>query len=149
MPTETSTLAPNPAIDKRRSPVNEQGNTAYVPTKLHLDRRAGQLAQLGAGNADDLLSPTQLAQWLGVNRNWLTTARMGNYGPPYIQEGPKYIRYRRDAVLAWLKSREITSTAEAKALLAQDKRARKEAAKTKDRAANGTMSRARFTRGAP
>lgn len=83
----------------------------YVPKKLHLDRRAGALVRLGDGEADDLLSTEQVADWFGVSVVWLENNRTKgeDVAPPHIRIGRR-VRYRREAVIAWLKAREQTWT---------------------------------------
>ena len=74
--------------------------------KHHLDKRAGQIADAGdGGDDDDLLSTRDLALWLGVTEQWLETGRLKNYGPSFVKLSSKIVRYRRDDVLRWLKSR--------------------------------------------
>ena len=85
-----------------------KAKTNPTPAKLHLDRRAGKLAEEGAGHPDDLLSEKDIAEWFTVSEQWVTLSRMRGYGPPFLKVGPKMVRYRRDAVLAWLKSRTHT-----------------------------------------
>jgi hypothetical protein len=74
-----------------------------MPRKLHLDRRAGLLATVGAagGSGDELLTTLQLADWLAVSKQWVEIARIGGYGPPFVKNAGK-VFYRRDAVVAWL-----------------------------------------------
>ena len=42
----------------------------------------------------------------------LRVGRHKGYGPPFIKLSPRQVRYRRDAVLAWLQERTYRSTAE-------------------------------------
>ena len=83
-----------------------------VPRHHHLDRRADQIAAEGAGNADDLLTTTDLAEWLGVSTQWLEIGRSKGYGPLFVVIGPRRIRYRRDDVMRWLRQRTHAATAE-------------------------------------
>ena len=91
------------------NPPNRKGP---APGTHHLDRRAGQLTEVGAGNNDELLSTKELANWFGVSLQWLEIGRHRGYGPPFLRVGPQRIRYRRADVLAWLVERTHTSTAE-------------------------------------
>jgi hypothetical protein len=88
--------------------------TLTLPIKRHFDRRAGQLAEQGqvTGNDDDLLTSQQLADWLGVSLPWVEITRSQGNGPPFVRLNPNNIKYRRDAVVEWLKQREYTSTAQ-------------------------------------
>ncbi len=83
-----------------------------APKTHHLDRRAAELIEAGAGNGDDLLSTTELCEWLGVSIQWAEIARHKGVGPKYIALSKRRIRYRRSAVLAWLEERTRNSTRE-------------------------------------
>jgi hypothetical protein len=78
----------------------------------HLDQRAGDLAAEGIGNEEDLLPTRDLARWLKVSTQWCEIGRHKGYGPPFVVLSPKRVRYRRGAVLRWLRSREHTCTDE-------------------------------------
>src|SRR5271169_5750893 len=82
------------------------------PLRHHLDRRAGDIAEVGDGDADDLLNTTALAEWLGVSVQWCEIGRHRGYGPPFLKVGTRRIRYRRGDVRAWLAERQFRSTAE-------------------------------------
>jgi hypothetical protein len=74
--------------------------------KHHLDKRAPALvADYSEGDPDDLLSSRQLALWLGVTEQWVEAGRLKGYGPPFVKLSSKLIRYRRDDILKWLRSR--------------------------------------------
>lgn len=81
--------------------------------RLHLDKRAADIAALpdSTGNPDDLLNTYEMADWLGVSRQWLEIGRCHGYGPPFIKIAPKLVRYRRKDVLEWLQTRIHLSTA--------------------------------------
>jgi predicted DNA-binding transcriptional regulator AlpA len=81
------------------------------PRQHHLDRRAADLAEALDGPPDDLLKTRFVADWLGVSEQWLEIGRGKNYGPPFVRLSPRRVRYRREDVLAWLKSRTYRSTA--------------------------------------
>jgi predicted DNA-binding transcriptional regulator AlpA len=82
-----------------------------IPIKHHLDRRAGELVENGAGNPHELLTTTATAEWLGVSSQWLEIGRSKAYGPPFVRLSPRRVRYRRADVLAWLQERTHRSTA--------------------------------------
>ena len=84
----------------------------YVPTRLRLDKRADQLIAQGEGEADETLTPSELAAYLKVSIPWLSNARVGGYGPKYLVLDGQTIRYRKEDVLGWLKERTYKSTAE-------------------------------------
>ena len=72
-------------------------NTSVPPTGLHLDRRAADLAVQGTavGKADEWLTTEQLADWLGVSKQWVALRRKFGDGPPFFRPSPNAIRYRR------------------------------------------------------
>jgi hypothetical protein len=73
---------------------------------LHLDKRAHKIVEEGEEHPDDeLLDDRLLAEWFGVSDQWPTQARIGGFGPPYIVLGPRNLKYRRDKVQEWLRSR--------------------------------------------
>lgn len=82
--------------------------------RFHLDKRAGMLAAgLSAKGADDdLLTTRELAAWLGVTPTWVEIGRSKGYGPPFLRLARQLVRYKRVAVLAWLKEREHACSAE-------------------------------------
>jgi predicted DNA-binding transcriptional regulator AlpA len=86
--------------------------SATGPVRHHLDRRAADLAAAGAGNPDDLLSTSDLAEWLGVSVQWVEIGRSKGWSPPFIKLSPRRIRYRRESVLEWLRARSFVSTSE-------------------------------------
>ena len=71
----------------------------------HLDKRASVLANEGEGDADDLLTSRDVAHWLGVTEQWIESGRLKGYGPPFVRLSSKLVRYRRDDVIKWLRSR--------------------------------------------
>jgi hypothetical protein len=48
----------------------------------HLDKRADEVADKGAGDPEDLLNTTEIAEWLGVSTQWVEIGRHRGYGPP-------------------------------------------------------------------
>jgi hypothetical protein len=81
--------------------------TPVPPASLHLDRRAADLAAQGtaAGNADEWLTTEQLADWLGLSKQWVELRRKLGDGPPFFRPSPNSIRYRRGEVVEWLYAR--------------------------------------------
>jgi hypothetical protein len=76
--------------------------------RLHLDRRARNLATVTDGDDDDLLTQREMAAWFAVTPDWMIDARLKGYGPPYIEVEPLVYRYRRGTARLWLKGRERT-----------------------------------------
>lgn len=74
------------------------------PTNFHLDKRAESVAETIA-DGDALLNTRQTAELLGVSTQWLEIGRSRGYGPPFVRIGARYVRYRRDTLRAWLRSR--------------------------------------------
>ena len=63
-------------------------------SKLHLDKRAADLAEAAApGGDDELLSTVQVAAWLGVSTQWVEIARLGRHGPPFKKLGPDRVSH--------------------------------------------------------
>jgi predicted DNA-binding transcriptional regulator AlpA len=87
-------------------------NAGHVPKQHHLDRRAARLIEQGAGGPDDLITTSELAEWLGVSTQWCEIARHKGVGPKWIACSTRRIRYRRSDVLAWLAERTRQSTRE-------------------------------------
>lgn len=50
---------------------------------------------------EDLLTPAQAAQLLGVRVSWLKEQRLKKAGPPYVALSPARIRYMRSDLLAF------------------------------------------------
>jgi predicted DNA-binding transcriptional regulator AlpA len=65
--------------------------------------------------ADPLLTQAQVAELLGVGTETLATWRGTGRGPRFIRWGRKHspIRYRHEAVQAWIAAHEHTSETEA------------------------------------
>jgi predicted DNA-binding transcriptional regulator AlpA len=79
----------------------------------HLDKRAGAIAAAAAGeDEDELLTTTQVAEWLGVSEPWLEIGRHKGYGPPFVTIAPRLVRYLRSSVLSWLHERSHRCTRE-------------------------------------
>jgi hypothetical protein len=78
-----------------------------VPTTHHLDRRADSIAANVTGDDDDLLTTAQVAQLLGVSLQWMESARRAGYGPECTRLSQRTIRYRRDVLREWLRSRTL------------------------------------------
>jgi predicted DNA-binding transcriptional regulator AlpA len=91
--------------------------------RLHLDRRVEAIiAATGEGSDDDLLTTLQVANWLGTSPQWVELGRAKGYGPPFMRIAPQVVRYKRSAILAWLKDREFTRTSEYRADRARRKK---------------------------
>ncbi len=75
-----------------------------IGKRLHLDRRANQLAA-EPGDDDELLDSINLADWFGCSPQWVDNGRTYGYGPPYVELAPRMIRYRRGDVRKWLAER--------------------------------------------
>jgi hypothetical protein len=83
------------------------------PRRHHIDRRAEKIIADSADNAaDDLLTTGAVADWLCVSTQFLEIGRSKDYGPHFVRIGPRTILYRRGDVLAWLKERTFSGTAE-------------------------------------
>jgi predicted DNA-binding transcriptional regulator AlpA len=80
----------------------------------HLDRRAADLAQEGAaaGDENELLTTTEVSEWLQISPQWLEIGRSKSYGPKFVRLSPRRVRYRRADVLAFLIERTHKATAE-------------------------------------
>lgn len=81
------------------------------------------------GPDDELLSEQDIALATGRSVTTIRNWRYRAIGPKFVVESTNSISYRRGAYKAWLKEREVTSTAEAKALRSKmAKRPKKDAA---------------------
>jgi predicted DNA-binding transcriptional regulator AlpA len=95
--------------------------------KHHLDKRAHLLlAEIAGGDDDQLLNTKQVGALLNMSTQWLEGARHRGNGPRFVVLGPRYVRYRRGDIRAWLDARVHAHTreytgAEERARLAQDK----------------------------
>jgi hypothetical protein len=79
-------------------------------TRHHLDPRAGLIVhEAPAGDDDTLIDTVSTARWLGVSTQFLELGRCKGYGPDFIRLSARCVRYRKGAVLTWLKSREIAA----------------------------------------
>jgi hypothetical protein len=88
-------------------------NSPDTERRLHLDKRAESLvAVVPEGSDDDLLTTIQVAGWFGVTPQWVELARAGGCGPPFERIAPQVVRYKRSAVIAWLKEREYKRTSD-------------------------------------
>lgn len=85
---------------------------AVPAVRHHLDRRSRELIAEGAGDPDDLLTTSELCEWLGVSTQWAEIARHKGLGPRWVALSTRRIRYKRSAVLEWLASRTRQSTRE-------------------------------------
>jgi predicted DNA-binding transcriptional regulator AlpA len=62
-------------------------------------------------SGERLLTPKEAANFLRLSVSWLAKARMRGDGPPYVKLG-RAIRYRKGALVQWLRSRQRLSTSE-------------------------------------
>lgn len=74
---------------------------AQPETAADLDATAGDVA----GQLPAIVTPDQLAAWLGVDPKTLETWRYGGGGPPWFKVG-RTIRYRVRAVAEWIETQE-------------------------------------------
>ncbi len=65
-----------------------------------------------ANAPDDLLTTREVARWLRVSKEWLELGRTRGYGPRFVRQGLKSVRYRRSDVLAFINKNTFASTAE-------------------------------------
>jgi predicted DNA-binding transcriptional regulator AlpA len=61
---------------------------------------------------EHLLTPSEVAQYLGMSVAQLAQLRYTGKGPTYLALSPRKIRYTEAALRAWLASRAQTSTAQ-------------------------------------
>lgn len=85
---------------------------ASNPKNHHIDRRADGIAVQGGGSPDDLLSTSDIAEWVGLSTQFFEVARHKGYGPVYVRISARCVRYKRSDVLEWLKERTHHSAAE-------------------------------------
>jgi predicted DNA-binding transcriptional regulator AlpA len=85
------------------------------PGSMHIDKRAGRLLAdpVSDGPDDELLTTEEVANWVGVSSQFLERLRGLNTGPRFVRISPRIVKYRREAVRAWLRSRERKSTRKA------------------------------------
>lgn len=85
---------------------------AKKPGRLHLDKRAGKIADEAKNqNPDQLLKTREIASWLGVSIGFLEIGRTRGIGPPFVRLAPRMVRYERGAVISWLEERQRLTTA--------------------------------------
>lgn len=79
---------------------------------MHLDRRAADVAEvIAVGEADQLLSTSELAELTGTSTQFWEIARSQGSGPPFVRLSPRRVRYRRSDIVAWLRERTFAATA--------------------------------------
>lgn len=83
----------------------------YVQQSHFIDKRAAE-AIATIDPDEDLWDTKTCARKLGVSFQWVTIGRHKGYGPPFVKLGPRRVRYRPAAVIAWLREREFRSVAE-------------------------------------
>ena len=82
------------------------------PGSMHIDKRAGRLLAdpISEGPDDELLTTEQVAEWLGCSTQFLELLRGRGTGPAFVRISPRIVKYRREAVWAWLRWRERMSS---------------------------------------
>jgi predicted DNA-binding transcriptional regulator AlpA len=88
------------------------GGADDVPTRHHLDRRAVDLIAEATGDPHDLLTTSELSEWLGMSTQFFEIARSRGYGPRFVRMSARRVRYMRASVLDWLREREHQHTRE-------------------------------------
>lgn len=84
--------------------VKTQTNVCEQPTRM-------VTSMSGATTVGELLDTEQLATYLGVTARTIRSWRAAGTGPPFIQRGPKWVRYHPADVAEWLKQHTSRTTA--------------------------------------
>lgn len=65
-----------------------------------------EIARLGSSSKRMLLSPKEVAEFLGVNENTLYKWRAAGEGPPFMRltDGGR-VRYESESLRAWMRAR--------------------------------------------
>jgi predicted DNA-binding transcriptional regulator AlpA len=109
----TKNKTPMVALAGASPPVEDEIVSALLPSsRHHIDRRAGDVIAQSAGEPDDLLTTTEVAEWLGISTQWLEIGRSRAYGPKFVRLTPRRVRYLRSSVIEWLRERQFHATAE-------------------------------------
>jgi predicted DNA-binding transcriptional regulator AlpA len=89
-------------------------NAGQIPQRFHIDKRADKLAAeiAAGGDLDELLTTSEVAEWLGLSTQWLEIGRHRGYGPKFVRLSPRRVRYLRKSVLEFLAERTHASTGE-------------------------------------
>lgn|GEM_PF-870729 len=82
-----------------------------APRRLHLDKHADRLANVG-GDPDDLLTSEELAEWIDTSTQFVEVSRRKGHGPRYVRLSARVVRYRRADIIEWLRSRMHKRTSE-------------------------------------
>ena len=56
---------------------------------------------------EEMIKATDAAKMLGIARQTLAGWRARHMGPPYVALTPRSLRYRRSAVIAYIRAREV------------------------------------------
>src|SRR4051794_25449778 len=95
---------PKPSKPKRGRPKVERPlNSPPKPRGLGTVGRTADLLlkePQAEGNPDDLLTGSELAEWLRMSDIWVATRRGNGQGPPFIMLTPNAPRYFRRSVIA-------------------------------------------------
>ena len=113
MTTQTNTKFRRRRPDPAPDPAGDLEGVSAVPLRHHLDRRAGELAaSVSDDDPEELLTTSDVAEWLGLSTQWLEIGRSRGYGPAFVRLSPRRVRYLRASVLDWLRERQFHATAE-------------------------------------
>jgi len=96
--------------------LNERDNSAAAARKSKLSSHSPTSSEdHGPVMSDtpdtELLKPIKAARFINMSESFLAKARMKGDGPTYLKLG-RAVRYRKSDLVAWLKRRGKTSTAE-------------------------------------
>ena len=111
-PVAHSTTKPVEDIPARPTMRRRAPEPQHPPSRHHLDRRADEIIEHGEGDDDELLSTSDVAEWLQLSVQWVEIGRHRGYGPKFIRLSPRRVRYRRGDVRDWLRQRQHQATAE-------------------------------------
>ena len=79
---------------------------------ISTDAPVNSLPRRNSGDADQLLTTSDLAELLGVSCQWVEIGRHRGYGPPFVRLAPRVVRYRRGDLRVWFEQRQHQHTAE-------------------------------------
>jgi excisionase family DNA binding protein len=69
-----------------------------------------KIKEISVGALDqELITPKEAASLLRLSLSWLAKARMSGEGPQFMQFG-RSVRYSKEALIRWMKSRQRIST---------------------------------------
>lgn len=82
-----------------------RGMATGIPKRHLIDRRASRTIEFAPRFDDRPLTTADVASWLGVSTQWLEIGRCRGYGPRFTRISTRRVRYAREDVVAWLRSR--------------------------------------------